>query len=206
VVTRAAKSGDGPHFFASGAEWRAWLERHHAMSTEVSVGFYKKATGRPSMTWQEAVDQALCFGWIDGVRHRIDDERYRQRFTPRKKGSNWSAVNIKRVKELTEQGLMAPAGLAAFAPRTPERSGVYSYENRPHELPPQYEKRIRANRAAWKFFQELPPGYRRTMIWWILSAKQDATRERRLASLIEHSAKGERIPLLPSAGSRKDAK
>lgn len=184
---------DGTIFFANAAEFRAWMEGHHDRATELSVGYHKKGTGRPSMTWPESVDVALCFGWIDGVRHRIDDERYRIRFTPRKKTSTWSAVNIKRVPELIADGSMAPAGIAAFEARRESRSGIYSYEQRPEALPPALEKLVRANRSAWRYLEAQPASYRRAVIWWVVSAKQEATRQRRVATLVEHCAAGKPI-------------
>jgi uncharacterized protein YdeI (YjbR/CyaY-like superfamily) len=178
-----------PMFFASPEEFRAWLEEHHESETEVLVGYWKKATGRPSLTWSQAVDQALCFGWIDGRANGIDDERYMQRFTPRKKGSNWSKVNIGKVAELTRQGLMSPAGVAAFEARSEAKSGVYSFErDKPAELPEAYERRFRAEAEAWDWFQGQAPWYRRTATHWVVSAKREDTRERRLVTLIEDSA------------------
>jgi uncharacterized protein YdeI (YjbR/CyaY-like superfamily) len=185
-----------PIFFATPIEWRAWLEKNHASETEVFVGFHRKATGLPTMTWSEAVDQALCFGWIDGVRRSIDETSYYNRFTPRRPKSNWSAVNIKKVEQLTKQGLMHPAGLAAFEKRSEERSNSYSYERAKAKLSASYEKRFRAHKGAWAFWESQPPGYRRTATWWVASAKREETRERRLATLIEDSAKGRRIGLL----------
>ena len=184
-------------FFANPAEFRAWLEAHHADARELWVGFYKKGTGRPSVTWPKAVDQALCFGWIDGVRIGIDAERYANRFTPRAARSTWSAVNIKRVGELIEQGLMRPAGLKAFEARTEENSGIYSYEQGDNAaLGDEFERRFQANEVAWRFFQAQPPGYRRTAIWWVVSAKKEETRHRRLATRIDDSAHGRTIALL----------
>ena len=148
-------------FFETPAEFRAWLEAHHETATELWVGFHKKATGRPSITWPEAVDQALCFGWIDGIRKSVDENSYTNRFTPRKTTSNWSNVNIAKVAKLTEQGLMMPAGLRAFEARDGARSGVYSFEQRPEELPPAYVERFQQDGPAWAFFQAQPPGYRR---------------------------------------------
>jgi len=175
---------DEPTYFPSPAAFRRWLERHHAKAAFLWVGFHKKATGKPSMTWPESVDQALCFGWIDGVRHRVDDERYKIRFTPRRSGSIWSNINIRRVAALKKAGQMRAAGLAAYAARKAHRSGVYSFENRPEKLPPRYEKKLKANREAWSHFTARAPSYRRNVIWWIISAKQEATREKRLAQLI----------------------
>ena len=183
-----------PRFFATPAEFRGWLDAHHADEREVIVGYYRKGSGRPSMTWQESVDEALCFGWIDGIRRRIDEESYSNRFTPRRPRSNWSAINIKRAHELIQEGRMTPAGLAAFEARTDDRSAVYSYEQR-HEaqLDPEQERRLRANAAAWEWFQSRPPSWRRAAVYWVTSAKKPETRERRLAALIEDAAAG-RMP------------
>ena len=186
-----------PRFFKTPADFRAWLEKNHDKAKELLVGFYKRDSGRPSITWPESVDQALCFGWIDGVRKRIDDESYTIRFTPRRRGSIWSAVNIKRAKELETLGQMTPAGLHAFAQRDEKKSAIYAYENRPRELAPEYEKRFRANKKAWAFFTEQAPSYRRVMTYWIMEAKKDETRERRLAALIDYSAQGRRVGLEP---------
>jgi uncharacterized protein YdeI (YjbR/CyaY-like superfamily) len=183
-----------PTFFATPAEFRAWLEQHHDSQTELLVGYYKKASGRPSITWPESVDQALCFGWIDGVRRSLGDEAYTIRFTPRKPRSIWSAVNIKRAGELIEAGLMHPAGLAAFERRDEERSAIYSYEQRQRaKLDPSQEARLRANPAAWEWFQSRTPSWQRGAIYWVTSAKKPETRERRLSLLIEDAAAG-RMP------------
>lgn len=183
-----------PTFFPTPADFRRWLAKHHATATELLVGFYKVGSGKASITWPESVDQALCFGWIDGLRKRIDDESYTIRFTPRKPTSTWSAVNIQRVEELSQLGLMTPAGLKAFEARKANRSGIYSYEQRTAELPPEYEKGLKANRAAWTFFQAQPASYRKAAMWWIVSAKQEATRLKRLAQLIDLSAHSQLIP------------
>jgi uncharacterized protein YdeI (YjbR/CyaY-like superfamily) len=183
-----------PQFFASPEQFRAWLQAHHEAETEVLVGYYKKRTGKPTMTWAESVDEALCFGWIDGVRRGIDDESYSIRFTPRKQRSTWSVVNIKRVGELVEEGRMTPAGLAAFERRTEDRSGIYSHERRRDAaLEPEQEARFRANEAAWAWFQAQAPFYRRQALHWVVSAKRPETRERRLTTLIEDSAAGEKV-------------
>ena len=189
-------------FFETPDEFRAWLEANHETATELWVGFHKKATGRPSITWSEAVDQALCFGWIDGIRKSVDEHSYTNRFTPRKATSNWSKVNIEKVARLKERGLMLPAGLRAFEARDEARSG-YSFEERPQELPPAYAPRFRQNGPAWTFFQAQPPGYRRTAIHWVTSAKREETRLKRLETLIDDSALGRRIGLLarPARGS-----
>jgi uncharacterized protein YdeI (YjbR/CyaY-like superfamily) len=178
------------HFFETPEQWRAWLEEHHDSETEVEVGFRRKASGLPSMTWSESVDEALCFGWIDGVRRGIDETSYRIRFTPRKKGSIWSKVNVENVARLTEQGRMRPAGLAAFEAR--KKVGVYSHE-RPQALPPEYEARLRANAAAWEDWSARAPSYRRQAAHWVASAKREETRERRLAQLIESCAAGRKV-------------
>jgi uncharacterized protein YdeI (YjbR/CyaY-like superfamily) len=184
-------------YFATPAEFRAWLEKHHETSTELWVGFHKKASGRPSITWPEAVDQALCFGWIDGVRKTIDESSYANRFTPRKARSTWSAVNIGRAKELIEMAMMSPAGLRAFERRPSDRSATYAYEQRrAASLSGDYERRFRANERAWGFFGAQPPWYRRAATHWVMSAKREETRSRRLAKLIEDSENGRSIPPL----------
>jgi uncharacterized protein YdeI (YjbR/CyaY-like superfamily) len=180
-----------PIFFGSPAEFYAWLEEHHETEREVYVGLYKKHTGKPSLTWSEAVDQALCFGWIDGRAGRIDEDRWMQRFTPRRPGSNWSKINIDKVEKLVEAGLMQPPGLRAFEARSEARSGVYSFEQRDQaKLPPEYERRMRENAAAWDYWHARPPGYRKTATFWVMSAKREETRERRLAQLIEDASNG----------------
>jgi uncharacterized protein YdeI (YjbR/CyaY-like superfamily) len=174
-----------PTFFATPAEFRAWFEANHADTPELLVGYYKKGTGRPSITWPESVDEALCFGWIDGIRRRIDDESYSIRFTPRRPRSIWSAVNIRRAGELIEAGRMTPAGLAAFEARDDDRSAIYSYEQRfTAELDPEQEARLRADPEVWERFQSRSPSWRRAAIYWVTSAKKAETRERRLAKLI----------------------
>jgi uncharacterized protein YdeI (YjbR/CyaY-like superfamily) len=186
-----------PTFFATPEAFRAWLEEHHADATELLVGYYKKGSGRPSMTWPESVDQALCFGWIDGVRRRIDDERYSIRFTPRKAQSTWSAVNLRRVPELVALDLMRPAGIAAFERRLAERSSIYAYEQRSTAvLGEDFERQFRANEEAWTFFAAQPAGYRQTAIWWVISAKRDETKRKRLAELIDDSAHERRLARL----------
>jgi uncharacterized protein YdeI (YjbR/CyaY-like superfamily) len=180
-----------PRFFATPAELRAWLEAHHADEDELVVGYYRKASGRGGITWQESVDEALCFGWIDGIRRRIDEQSYSNRFTPRRKRSNWSAINIERARELIAEGRMTPAGLAAFEARSDERSAIYSYEQRRNAaFDAEQERRLRDSPAAWEWFQARPPSFRRTAIDWVTSAKRPETRERRLAMLIEAAAEG----------------
>jgi uncharacterized protein YdeI (YjbR/CyaY-like superfamily) len=183
-----------PIFFSGPEELRAWLEAHGGDRDELYVGFWKKATGKQVLSWAQAVDEALCFGWIDGRANRIDDERHMVRFTPRRKGSNWSKRNIDRVAALEAEGRMRAAGRAAFEGREEAKSGVYSFEQRDEaRLEPEQEERFRANAAAWEFFSSQPPGYRRTATWFVVSAKRPETRERRLGRLIADSAAGLRI-------------
>ena len=182
-----------PKFFKTPADFRTWLEKNHAIATELWVGFYKQDSGKPSVTWSESVDQALCFGWIDGIRKRNDDISYQIRFTPRRRGSIWSAINIKRVKELVRQNQMRPNGLKAFAARIENKSGIYSYEQRSTELVEPYATRLKKNKCAWNFFRTQPQSYRKMIGWWIISAKKEETRMARLAKLISESAKGKRL-------------
>jgi uncharacterized protein YdeI (YjbR/CyaY-like superfamily) len=192
-----------PIYFESPAAFRDWLEEHHERETEVWVGMWKKATGKQGMSWSQAVDEALCFGWIDGLAKRVDGERHRQRFTPRKPTSNWSAINIAKVATLREEGRMRPAGEAAFARRRADRSGVYSFEQRDEpRLEPEQQAQLEANPAAWAYFKSKPPSYRRQATWWVVSAKKPETRARRLATLIEDSAAGRPIKLLAPAAKR----
>ena len=193
-----------PKFFATLPEWRAWLEKHHADKQELWVGFYKRESGRPSITWPEAVDGALCFGWIDGVRKSIDPVSYKNRFTPRKPRSNWSAINIKRVEELSKSGLMHAAGLAAFEKRDDDRSAIYAYEQRKSaKLPAEFEEQFRANAEAWAFFQAQAPWYQRTSTYWVISAKKEETRLKRFAILIDCSARRRPIPALTRPSGAK---
>ena len=183
-----------PLYFRSPNHFRAWLQEHHAKEQELLVGFHKKSSAEPSITWPESVDAALCFGWIDGVRKNVDSTRYTIRFTPRRPTSIWSKINIDRAQELIELGLMQPAGLQAFERRTDEKSVVYSYEQRKNAtLGEAFEKTFRKNQKAWDFFQAQAPSYRRVCSWWVISAKQEETRLRRLAELIDSSAKGRRV-------------
>jgi uncharacterized protein YdeI (YjbR/CyaY-like superfamily) len=180
-------------YFKSAHDFRRWLEKNHATMQELWVGYYKKSSRQPSITWPEAVDEALCFGWIDGIRKGVDDLRYTIRFTPRRRRSIWSAVNIKRARELSDKGLMKPPGMAAFDARKENLSGIYSYEQRSANLDAPYEKRLRQNKAAWDFFYAQPPSYRKAIGWWIVSAKQEVTRLKRLEKLITESGRGERL-------------
>jgi len=185
-----------PKFFTSPEKFREWLERNHDRETELLIGFHKKSSAKKSVTYAEALDEALCFGWIDGVRKNLNETSYTIRFTPRKPTSIWSNVNVKHVARLQKEGRMHRAGLEAYERRAPERTGIYSFENAPRELPPEYEKTFRQNKAAWKFFQEQPPGYKRLMVFRTVSAKKEETRLRRLKQLIESSEKGERMGIL----------
>jgi uncharacterized protein YdeI (YjbR/CyaY-like superfamily) len=183
-----------PIFFATPAEFRGWLEKHHQTDTELWVGFYRKASGRPSITWPESVDEALCVGWIDGIRKGIDETSYMIRFTPRKRTSTWSEVNIGRVAELTRQSRMQPAGLKAFERRLEARSGIYAYEQRKNaSLDPGSEKAFRQHPKAWEFWENQAPWYQKMASWWIISAKREETRQKRLARLISESDAGRRI-------------
>jgi uncharacterized protein YdeI (YjbR/CyaY-like superfamily) len=174
-----------PVFFKRPAEFRKWLKQHHSKETELLVGFYKTATGKPSMTWAESVEEALCFGWIDGVRKSMGEESYTIRFTPRKSTSIWSDVNIKKMAELQEQGRMTPAGLAAFSHRTEAKSRIYSHEQQePEVLKPAYEKRFKANSRAWAYWQTTPPSYKKRLVHWVMGAKQEATQLSRLEKVI----------------------
>ncbi|HJZ98268.1 MAG TPA: YdeI/OmpD-associated family protein [Candidatus Solibacter sp.] len=184
-----------PTFFETAAEWRAWLAKHHASETELLVGFHKKTTGY-GITYQEALDEALAYGWIDGVRKRLDDTAYRIRFTPRKPGSVWSVVNTKRVEELIAQKRMKTPGLRAFEQRDANKTAQYSYEREQSKLDSALEAKLRANAKAAAFFDAQPPGYRKIITHWVMSAKQEETRARRMEKLIEHSAKGARIDFM----------
>lgn len=198
-------SAAAPRFFATAAAFRAWLEAHHAQASELWVGFHKKESGRPSLTWPESVDEALCFGWIDGLRKRFDEASYVIRFTPRRPGSVWSEVNLAKMEKLLAAGRVAPAGHAAYARRSEEKSKMYSYERRASAaFPPELERRFRAEPRAFAFFSAQPPGYRRLATHWVLSAKREATRLSRLAKLVECSSAGRRLPGLerPAAGKR----
>ena len=185
-------------FFKSPSAFRGWLETHHAAATELWVGLYKKNSGKPSITWPESVKEALCFGWIDGIRKNIDDISYKIRFSPRKPSSTWSAVNTKIALELVSQGLMRPAGLKAFEARKENRSGIYSYEQRGDTLPDPYATTLSENKAAWDFFQAQRPSYRKVAGWWVVSAKREETRLKRLKELVEASAQGRLISSIPS--------
>jgi uncharacterized protein YdeI (YjbR/CyaY-like superfamily) len=192
----------GISFFSTPSALRRWFRQNHRAARELWVGFFKRNSGKPSITWPESVDEALCVGWIDGIRKSVDGDRYTIRFTPRKPASIWSAVNIARARALIAEGRMWPAGRKAFEARRENRSGIYSYEQRRARLEPPYEGKLRKNRAAWTFFEEQPPSYRKTAGWWVVSAKKEETRLKRLDRLIAHSARGSRIPQFTSPKSR----
>jgi uncharacterized protein YdeI (YjbR/CyaY-like superfamily) len=189
-------------FFTRPAEWRRWLDQHHDSSAELWVGFYKTSSGRPSITWPQAVDEALCFGWIDGLRRGIDGSRYQIRFTPRKASSVWSKGNLARVAELRAAGRLTAAGRSAFEARRQVKSGVYSYEQADRRLPRAYEKMLRANDRAREFLERAPRSYRKAAIWWVMSAKHEETRQRRLERLLGDSARGLTVPPLTSPAKR----
>ena len=182
-----------PKFFPNPLRFRKWLEENHNKKKELLVGFYKKSSGKPSITWPESVDQALCFGWIDGIRRSIDEESYSIRFTPRNPKSTWSAVNIKKAEELKKLGLMNPAGLTAYKKREDKNSKIYSFEQRIVQFDPQYEKTFKKNKKAWNNFLLQPPYYRKTVTHWVMSAKQEETRFKRLNRLIKDSEAGLKI-------------
>jgi uncharacterized protein YdeI (YjbR/CyaY-like superfamily) len=182
-----------PHFFRNPAEFREWLLQHHETATELIVGYYKVKSGKESMTWSQSVDEALCFGWIDGIRRSINEESYCIRFTPRRPGSSWSQVNIMKVNELTRKGLMMAAGKAAFSARKIEKSGIYSYENAKVRLDQTMEKQFRVNKKAWNYYESQAPHYRKLTMRWVMGAKQEATRLKRLNELINASEAGEWI-------------
>lgn len=193
-----------PRFFRTQADLRAWFEQHHDEGGELWVGYYKKGTGLPSVTWPESVDAALCFGWIDGLKRSVDEKSYTLRFTPRRKRSHWSDRNLGRMKELVAEGLVAESGLAAYERRDRRRERQASYEQSGTvALPAEYERKLKANLAAWEYFQSARPSYRKQVTWWVISAKREDTRQRRLGVLIESCAEGDVIPPLRWAKKRK---
>ena len=194
-----------PTFFRAPEEFRVWLREHHASEQELLLGFYKKRSGVTGFTQAQAVDEALCFGWIDGHVRALDENRYTARFTPRTPHSIWSAVNIRRAELLIAQGRMEPAGLETYTGRDPRQAGLYSFENRPQSLEEADEAAFRANAPAWAFFQAQIPSYQRTALWWVMSAKTDATRQRRLATLIQDSAEGRLLKHLTYGGRKPRA-
>ena len=191
-----------PTFFAKQSDFRKWLEKNHTKARELYVGFYKVTSGKESITWPQSVDEALCFGWIDGVRKSIDGESYYIRFTPRKPGSIWSGINIKKIEGLTKAGLMKPAGIEAYSKKAEKRSKIYSYEKEPVDLSKTYEKKFKANKKAWKFFQSQPAWYKKVAIHRVMTAKQEATQLSRLENLIKDSEEEKTIKEL-SYGKKK---
>lgn len=191
-----------PVFFATAADFRRWLKKNHRSESELLVGFHKRASGEPSITWPESVDEALCFGWIDGVRRSLDERRYTIRFSPRQERSIWSAINIKRAQELLETGRMRKAGRDAFERRREDRSRRYAYEQEGAKLGADYERRMKASPEAWAHYSAQPAWYRRTTAWWVMSAKKEETRAKRLERLIADSAQGEWIG--PLRRTKKD--
>ena len=187
-------------FFATPAEFRQWLENNYETEKELIVGFYKVGSGKPSITWPQSVDEALCFGWIDGIRKSIDETSYQIRFTPRKTKSIWSAVNIKRIGELTERGLVESAGLKVFQERDLKKAGLYTHERADWHFDAAHEAELKANEKAWQFFQKQAPSYRKSVINWVSSAKQEATRQKRLATLIGNSENGQKVPAFRRSG------
>ncbi|MFZ0452260.1 MAG: YdeI/OmpD-associated family protein [Ignavibacteriaceae bacterium] len=193
-------------FFKEPKDFRQWLEQNHTKYNELWVGYYKKSSGKRSIDWPQSVDQALCFGWIDGLRKSIDEESYKIRFSPRKSGSIWSAVNLKRAEELIELGLMQPAGLEAFKNKDEKKINRYSFERENVKLDKEYEKKFKSNKKAWDFFQSMVPSYRKPSLWWLMSAKQEETRLKRLNILISCSEAGEKIPQMKWADKSKKLK
>lgn len=189
-------------YFPNPAGFRRWLAKNHGSVDELWVGFHKKGTGKPSLTWSESVDEALCYGWIDGIRKSVDDGRCKIRFTPRKAGSAWSALNLRKMKQLEKEGRMTAAGHRAFEARDESKSG-YAVKDLAATLDAVLEKTFRGQRSAWSFFGKQPAGYRRLAVYWVMNAKRQETRERRLAKLIEVSARGERLPELTSKPAKK---
>jgi uncharacterized protein YdeI (YjbR/CyaY-like superfamily) len=199
-------SRDNLRFFKSGSDFRRWLHEHHDNATEIWIGFYRKDSGKGGITYKEALDEALCYGWIDGIRKKLDDDSFTNRFTPRKKNSIWSNVNVEHVARLKREGRMMPAGVAAYNAKDEKRAGVYSFERERAELEPAMKKRFRQDLRAWKFFESQPPYYRRIAAWWIISAKRDETREKRLAQLIAVSGKEQRLAPFTSVSQRSKKK
>jgi len=194
---------EDPRHFRTPQACRAWLEKNHARVSELWIGFYRKGTGGKGVTYKEALDEALCFGWIDGIKRKVDEIRYTNRFTPRKPDSKWSKVNFQRYAELEAEGRVAPPGAAARARFDPEKHQPYSFEGRVVELAPRYAKTFQRKKTAWAFFQDQPPGYRRTAIHWVMSAKREETRERRLDKLMDASGGHERLPQISGQPARR---
>ena len=192
-------------FFKTQAAFRVWLEKNHNKKDELWLGYYKKASGKTSVTYKQALEEVLCFGWIDGISRSIDEEKYCQRYTPRRKGSIWSAVNIKKAEELIKNGKMHSSGLHVYKNRDPKKAGLYSFEQKEIKFPSALLKMLKANKKAWENYSKMPPGYRKTSTWWVISAKQEETRQRRMKTLIADSEAGRRIALLtPLKDKKKD--
>jgi uncharacterized protein YdeI (YjbR/CyaY-like superfamily) len=191
-----------PHFFPTPKHFRTWLEKNHATERELIVGFYRKDCGKPSITWPESVEEALCFGWIDGIRRKLDDESYTIRFTPRKPSSIWSKINLATMDRLIASGRIAPAGKKVYESRDQAKTNRYSFEREASAFTPEQERQFRKHAKAWKFFEAQVPSYKKPAMWWVVSAKQEATREKRLAILIECSAQGLKIPQLRRPGDK----
>lgn len=194
---------DQLRFFSSSAELRKWLEKNHADASEIWIGFYRKDSAKGGITYHEALDEALCFGWIDGIRKKLDDVSFTNRFTPRKPKSIWSNVNVAHVERLTREGKMRPAGMAAFDAKSASRTGIYTFERDHAELEPEMKRRFQNNKAAWKYFESAPPYYRKLATGWVTSAKREQTRERRLAELIDCSARATRLPQFTPASRKR---
>ncbi len=194
---------EDPRHFATPAACRAWLEKNHDRVSELWIGFYRKGTGGKGVTYRQALDEALCFGWIDGIKRKVDEIRYTNRFTPRKRDSKWSEVNLNRYAELEAEGRIAPPGAEAFARFDPKKHQPYSFERRVVELDPAYAKSFQRHAEAWAFFQAQPPGYRRTAIHWVMSAKREETRARRLGQLVDASGDKERLPQISGQPARR---
>lgn len=192
-----------PKFFKTSSEFRQWLLKNHDKYDELIIGFHKKDSGKKSITYPEALDEALCFGWIDGVRRSLNETSYTNRFSPRKPKSNWSLVNVRHVERLIKEGKMHESGLAAYQRRDAAKTGVYSFENRPKELAPEYKKKFQTNKKAWAFWQKQPPYLKKTCAFWVMSAKKEETQVRRLTQLIESSAKGIRMGILEAKPKKK---
>lgn len=201
-VVRVVEPTKPPKVFATPEALRAWFEKHGAAEKELWIKYYKVGSSRTSVRYQEALDEALCVGWIDGLARSIDDESYMQRWTPRKKGSYWSKVNVGKAERLIAAGRMKPAGLAAFQARDPAKAEKYSFEQMPRDLPPKMASAMKANARAWAFWQEQPASYRKMVVAYLTSAKKEETTQRRLAHVIAHSARGERIPQFVSPAKR----
>ena len=194
-----------PKAFKTQADWRAWLEAHHDSSTEILLRLFKVHAAHRGLTYKQALEEALCFGWIDGVVRRLDEDSFSQRYTPRRRGSIWSNINVGHVQRLTREGRMKPAGLAAFEKRDEKRTGIYAFENRPKALPPAMEKQFRANKKAWAFYQAQAPWYRRTTAFWVLGAKKEETQQRRLEMLIDRSARDQAAAPILEKPAKKTA-